>query len=173
MYLDLGWAFAPHNKIDNYETIKDVYMFTRNLIHKFMFDKERLRAKEERDLSESIKYFKMEDFRALRDFIFLLEENEDTNTTDTTTPVTPSPPINKFKPKSKHFPDLSINHKAWAFLHNIVSDIKRMHITSKASNLTLVKRQTISKLQNHPDVVIKAADKGGNIEMYSYSRTTI
>lgn len=102
--------------MDKYETIKDVYLFTQNMIHKFLFDKDRLRAKEERDFSESIKHFKMEDFRALHDLMLLLDENDDTNVTDTTTHATVPLPMNKFKLKSKHFPDLSTNSQAWAFL---------------------------------------------------------
>lgn len=90
-----------------------------------MFDKDSVRAKKEREFSESIKHYLMEDFRALCDLMLLLEENNEiidpaaTNTQEI--PQKSSPPtmlsqvgttstnFNKFKPKSQRFPDLSTN----------------------------------------------------------------
>lgn len=46
---------------------------------------------------------------------------------------------------------------------------KRLDITPKESNLTFTQWQTLSKLQNHPDLIIKAADKGGNIVLMTKS----
>lgn len=62
-------------------------MFTRNLTYKFLFDPDRLRTKEEREFLESIKHFKMDEFRALRDLILLLEENDTMSQNDTPTPA--------------------------------------------------------------------------------------
>lgn len=78
-------------------------MFIRNLTYKFLFDKDRLRAKEEREFSESIKHFRMEEFWALRDLMLLLDENNDTNPIECTTatpPTIPSSLVTKFKSKS-------------------------------------------------------------------------
>lgn len=114
----------------------------------------------------------MEDFRARRDLISLLDENKDidaSNTSvgvdasNTSVGVTPSLPLNKFKPKSKNVPDLTTNPKAWSFLHNAVSNIKCLDAIPRESKITQTQRQTILKLLNQPDLVVKAADKGRNV----------
>lgn len=95
--------------------------------------------------------------------MLLLDENEDSDTSNTTVHVATPFSLNKFKLKCKNFPDLTTNPQAWAFLRNVVSDIKCLDITPKENNLIQTQRQTILKLQNHSDLVIKDADKGGNI----------
>lgn len=147
-------------------------MFIRNLTYKFLFDPDRLRTKEERKFSESIKHFKMDEFRALRDLILLLEENDTMSHNNIPTSVpgpSPIPTNNQFKPKSRHFPDLSQNPQIWTFLQNVVSDIKHMDTPSRWKNLTSTQRQAISRIHNHPDVIVKPADKGGNIVLLTRS----
>lgn len=59
--------------------------------------------------------------------------------------------------------DLSTNPYIWEFLHSTVSDIKGINLTPKKNNLTYAQQQAIQKLKKHPDLVIKASDKGRNI----------
>lgn len=73
--LKFGLSFCPSTNIDKYETIKDVYLFSRNLTYKFLFDKQVLQSKQDKAITEQVKHFSMEDFRVLRDLILLLEEN--------------------------------------------------------------------------------------------------
>lgn len=75
----------------------------------------------------------------------------------------PIPPTNKFKLKSQRFPDLMANPYIWVFLMGTVNDIKRMTITFRPNNLTHSQLRAIRYLQDHPDLEIKAADKGENI----------
>lgn len=165
----LGLSFCPSKNLDRYELIKDIHIFVINLTYKFLFDKDRTRAKEEKDLSESIKHFKMAEFRALRDLILLLDENENVDVPDDDIPVSITLPIKKFKLKSKNFPDLTTSPQAWAFLSSIIGDIKRLEISPRRSNLTKIQLQTISKIQNHPDIVVTGADKEGNIVLMNRS----
>lgn len=87
-----------------------------------MSDQDRLRSKQERELSESIKHFTMEDFQALRDLVLLLEENNEADYSLSTFADLPSSflaipvsiPINKFKLKS----DLTTNLYIWTFLQS-------------------------------------------------------
>lgn len=60
--LKFGLRFCPFTNIDKYKAIKDVYMFKCNLTYKFMFDRDHLHSKQERELSKKIKHYTMEDF---------------------------------------------------------------------------------------------------------------
>lgn len=128
--------------MDKYDTIKDLYLFCRKLTYKYLFDDQRIRSKWDKELSESIKHFIMEEFRAFRDLILLLEESETAEssipTTDIThTPTTPLPPKSgkKFKSKSKKFPDLASNPHIWAFLTATIGDLRRLTLDPMPSNL--------------------------------------
>lgn len=109
----------------------------------------------------------MEDFRALRDLILLLDENDHSDQIDTSSISEPlsdtSAPFGTFKCKSQCFPDLMTNPNIWSFLMGTVNDIKQMNIIPKPHNLTPAQTKAISKLQNHPDLEIKPADKARNI----------
>lgn len=74
--LKFGLRFCPSMNIDKYEDIKDVYLFTRNLTYKFLLDKDYLQSKQDRQIPERIKHYIMEDFRALRNLMLLLDEND-------------------------------------------------------------------------------------------------
>lgn len=108
----------------------------RNLTYKFIFDRDRSRAREEREFSERIKHFKMAEFRALRDLILLLEENDSGEPSGENASNLTIPP-KKFKLKSKNFPDLMTSPKAWAFLCNIIRDKKLLKTPFKHDSLTL------------------------------------
>lgn len=64
--LKLGLSFCPNANIDKYKVIKDLYLFTRKLKYKHIFDPDKKRLGAEKDLSEQIKIVTMEDLRALK-----------------------------------------------------------------------------------------------------------
>lgn len=113
--LKLGLSFCPMN-LDKYETIKDIYLLSRNLTYKYLFDGDRLRAIQDKRISEQVKNFTMEDFRAL---MLLLDENvSDASTPDSAASETAAsyvPQQKKCKPKTQRFPDLMSNSNIWAF----------------------------------------------------------
>lgn len=98
---------------------------------------------------------------AFRDLILLLEENERseslTPTTDITYTSTSSlpKPSKKFKPKSKKFPDLTSNPHIWAFLTATIGDLRRLTLDPMPKNLRPDQLQSLAKLRNCPDLVIK------------------
>lgn len=109
--LHYGLSFCPTSQVDKYDTIKDLYLFSRKLTYKFLYDQDRICCKQDGELAESIKHFTMAEFRSFRDLILLLEENESLCSSNTGQDlVQPAPtklpiPVRKFKPKSIKFPD--------------------------------------------------------------------
>lgn len=96
------------------ETIKDLYLFARNLTFKYTFDKSHQQTQLERELTERTKHFSMEEFRALPDLMLLYNEGS-TDDVDpppsgqrSSAPHTESytKPKPMFKPRSRNFPDL-------------------------------------------------------------------
>lgn len=74
------------------------------------------------------------------------------------------PPPLSFKPKSTGFPNLSVNPNIWAFVEQISNTIKELDLSiSCPSNLSCAQKLALKSLQNHPGLVIKPADKGGNV----------
>lgn len=74
------------------------------------------------------------------------------------------PPPTSFKPKSRNFPNLSTNPNLWAFVQQVTTAIEGMNPTSSSpSNLSPALTKALKSLQNHPELVIKPADKGSNV----------
>lgn len=149
--------------------------FVESLL-KFLFDHDQIRSKQDRDLSKSIKHFTMEEFRAFRDLILLLEENETVDPpTHNTITNSPSPavkprPATKFKPKSRKFPDLTTNPQIWAFMTATTGELRHLTVDPMPKNVSSDQLQSISKLRNHPDLVIKQVDKGGNVVLMTHDQ---
>lgn len=126
--------------MDKLEVIKDLYLIARKLTYKYIFDPDRKRVREEKELSEQIKKFTMKDFRALRDLMFLLEENQEHNDSQpiepSSVPNTQSQSDSHFKNKSNQFPDLTTNSQISTILIAMISEIKRMPMVNNTSNLT-------------------------------------
>ncbi|XP_077335488.1 E3 SUMO-protein ligase KIAA1586 homolog [Lithobates pipiens] len=74
--LQLGLGFSPSEPINVYETIKDIYLFARNLTYKFIYDKDRRNLNLEKELAEKTKDYSMQEFRALRDLMLLYDEGQ-------------------------------------------------------------------------------------------------
>lgn len=73
MFLQLGLGFCPSELIHIFETIKDVYLFARNLTFHFILDKDRQKFNLEKELAERTKHFSMQEFRALQELMLLFD----------------------------------------------------------------------------------------------------
>lgn len=112
----------------------------------------------------------MEEFRALRDLMLLYDEGATDETLSSslsynesqaeTQAQVPIQPINRFKWKSRQFPDLLT---CPAFLHQSIIDLKKKHGKKIPPNLNRRQMQALKSLQKRTDMVVKPSDKGGNI----------
>lgn len=167
------------------ETIKDLYLFARNLTFKFIYDKGRQNTNLERELTERTKDFTMDEFCSLHDLMLLYDEGftddpltplpvDLSGVTDGPTPaaiLTMPLKINKpkkFKPKSWKFPDLMTCPAIWAFLQHSIKDLKRNHWQDLPPNLTRNQQLALKQLQKSSDIIIKPSDKGGNIVIMTH-----
>lgn len=74
------------------------------------------------------------------------------------------PPPTSFKPKSRAFPTLSTNPNIWAFVQHITNEIDKIDFDNQfTNNLSKKQRQALTSLQNHPWLMVKPADKVGNV----------
>lgn len=74
------------------------------------------------------------------------------------------PPLQAFKPKSRNFPLLNTNPNIWAFVQQVCQTIEKHSFGPfSTSNLTSSQCKAIKSLQTNPHIVIKPADKGGNL----------
>lgn len=74
------------------------------------------------------------------------------------------PPPQLFKPKSKNFPTLGNNPNIWAFVQQITKEVEEMTWSrSCPDNFSPPHRKALQSLQKNVDLIIKPADKGGNL----------
>lgn len=78
--------------------------------------------------------------------------------------MTKTEPVKKYKPKSEAFPPLTKNPNVETFTRQVTKDLKRLKYRNKKDqNLTPRQRKALTRLQNNKDIIIKPADKGGNV----------
>lgn len=138
--LRLGLSLCLSQKIDKFILVKDLHLFARNLTYKYIFDNDRGRvAWREEDL---YKGFKVQDFRALKILIQLLDENEgsadssELSADDEEPDTEQAPEPCKFKAKSQKCPNLQTYPAVWAFLKQTKKNVE-FHI-SKAYGVKFV-----------------------------------
>lgn len=62
------------------------------------------------------------------------------------------------------FPLLNTNPNIWAFVQQTTKEIENMNLGNHGHmNLSQAQKQAIKSLQNNSDIIIKPADKGGNL----------
>lgn len=129
----------------------------------------------------------MEEFCALHDLMLLYDEgatgdpsgfNQDTLVDpDGTVAILANrpPPLpmqsnvpNRFKSKSRNFPDLMTCPAIWAFLHQSIKDLKQNKWQDFSSNLTTNQLLALKCLQKQNYIIIKPFDKIGNIVVMSH-----
>lgn len=109
--------------------------------------------------------------QALTDLMELWEEG---HTTDDEAVLVPPPalsvagvtfpPLQPFKPKSRNFTLLNTNPNIWALVQQVSQNIEKQKFQSSVdSNLTPTQLEAIKSLQNNLYIIIKPADKGGNL----------
>ncbi|XP_077118764.1 uncharacterized protein LOC143774874 [Ranitomeya variabilis] len=144
--LQKGLTFSPTNNFDVFTATKDVYLFARKLILKKLYAKdghESTSDKVEREAQQ-----------ALED---LLSEQ--------TVKSTGTFPSNCY-PRSTRFPPLSLCPAVEIFTRLVIEDFQKIPTRRQFDNLTSKQRQALDELKNYDDIVIKPADKGGNIVLW-------
>ncbi|XP_073521541.1 uncharacterized protein [Phyllobates terribilis] len=143
--LSKGLSFSPVDKYDYFTTIKDLELFARKLIFK--------------------KYFKSSDMQpstatekqALQDLKELARESEITQ---------PASMPKQLYPRSTAFPPLSACPQVDIFVRLVRNDLSRLEEKISRDNLSHSQRRAIRELRQMKDVVIKRADKGGNVVIW-------
>lgn len=161
--------------MDKFTLVKDLYLFTRKLTFKYLFDKDRTKKAEEKTEADQYKGYTMADFRALRDLIQLLNENEEKE--EVVWEKKPSPPDTdesesnqkRFRPKSQKFPPLQSSPCIWAFLTQVTKAVEQLNLPPiHEGNLNQKQLQASSE---NSSITIKPADKGGNDVRNQYDET--
>lgn len=177
-------GFYPSEPINIYETIKDLYLFARNLTYRFIFDKDRQSLNLEKELAEKTKHFTMNEFKALRDLMLLYEEGATETVDSVTDPALPTlisqitmtstshtlPPNSKADKLKLKSPNLMTCPPIWVFLHESIKSLKRQQWPELPSILNLQQKRVIKTLQRNSDLVIKESDKGANLVLMTHQQ---
>lgn len=172
-------SFCPISTPDTFSIIKDPHLFSRKLTYKFLFDHDRQEKQKNLIEQEIWKDFTVAEFRALKDLVLLLEENDtdptqmvgseyfDTIGQHTQTKLYQQELTslgNAVKPKSTHFPSLRRNPNVWTFLTQVTKKIELL-VSKKLGNqnLSQAHRNALVGLSSNSQLVIKPSDKGGNV----------
>lgn len=151
-----------------------MHLFARKLLFKVIYDKSQSNTAlvQNVHVNPSQQVPTLAEIQALEELMSLWEEGctdgddslDPTNLEAAALGAPPFPPPVSFKPKSVNFPNLSTNPNIWAFVQQVTNTIEGLNFNSAyPSNLTLAQIRAIKSLQNHPELTIKPADKGGNV----------
>lgn len=150
--------------------MKDVNLFARKLVLKVLMDKSHLERPNYNDLFRGCT---VDDFKALKDIILLMQENQElgdldssilSQDIDTLMISSKTVPLKKYKPKSEAFPPLTLNPNIETFTRQVTKDLMKLKFCkNKNENLTPKLRKALKRLQKNKDLIVKPADKGGNI----------
>ncbi|XP_077344465.1 uncharacterized protein LOC143988608 [Lithobates pipiens] len=167
--LKLGLTFCPDSNTTKFQLIKDLHLFARRLLYRVIFDKP---VTPDFDSNDNVRsYENMTEHYAIKNLMELWEEGN-TDDDDSEAISTPSlsvpgvsfPPPPSFKCKSRAFPLLNANPNIWAFIQQTTIEIEKLSFHSPLSNnLSLQHRAAIKSLQKNTNLIIKPADKGGNL----------
>ncbi|KAM4043956.1 uncharacterized protein ACNLHF_014260 isoform 1-T2 [Anomaloglossus baeobatrachus] len=147
--LSRGLTFAPSNSFHLVTALKDVNLFARKLILKKLFHKK-----------DSVTDSQAER-EAINNLEELLQEQE--------APSTGAFP-QSLLPRSTKFPPLSLCPAVDIFVRLVSEDFRKIDTKRRRDNLTYKQRKALTELQGYSDIVIKPADKGGNIVIMSVEK---
>ncbi|XP_077113081.1 uncharacterized protein LOC143768273 [Ranitomeya variabilis] len=145
--LSKGLTFSPTNNFDSFTAIKDLFLFSRKLILK------KLHTKGTGE-HQCIDQTETETLRILEE---LLNEQD---------PVVTGMFPQSVYPRSTRFPPLSACPAVDIFTRLVMEDFKKVTTRRTNDNLTAQQRIALNELKNMRDVVVKPADKGGNIVVW-------
>lgn len=136
------------------------------MTYKYIFDTDRGKVLgREEDL---YKGFKVQDFRALKILIQLLDENEglgvsnDAATDDDELDTEQASEPCKFKLKSQKFPNLQTCPAIWAFLKQTKKQIENfMFPKAMDNNMSRIQQQALAQITSNDELIVKPSDKGG------------
>lgn len=133
--------------LDKFDATKDVYMFCRQLCFKLFYDRPNV-----------LQEMSREDRGLFQDLMDLLQEGEDFTSRQkflAHRPAIPTPSLNLF-------PSLH------TFFNSVVQGIQQIRPNNiLGQNITKQEKEVLVRLQNNPLFVVKEADKGGNIILWS------
>ncbi|CAJ0964876.1 unnamed protein product [Ranitomeya imitator] len=145
--LNKGLSFSPAAPIDAFAVIKDIQLFARSLLFKrYFFDPNMFQL-----------FPTEEEQTALR----ILEELSIENNTTEGGKIPPS-----IRPRSRRFLPLSSCPSIDLFVQIVSKDIMSIPRHIYRDNLTMEERGRLRVLGNLEEVVIKQADKGGNVVIW-------
>ncbi|KAM4016291.1 uncharacterized protein ACNLHF_002679 isoform 2-T3 [Anomaloglossus baeobatrachus] len=147
--LQLGLSFSPVANFDLFTGIKDIQLFGRKLLLKKYF------AKKD---TGNLTGFSREEQEAIKILESLLAEQSSTD-------LTRFPSYTK--KKSTTFPPLSACPTIELFVKMVVQEFRSLPSKRTHDNLSSHQRQALKELQLMKDIVIKQADKGGNVVIWS------
>ncbi|CAJ0960586.1 unnamed protein product [Ranitomeya imitator] len=144
--LQRGLTFSPTNKFDLFTATKDLYLFLRKLILKKLFEKDG-----QLSISDD----------AEREALMALEDLLDEQTSGV---VSTFP--RDCRPRSTRFPPLSACPAVEIVTKMVLQDFQKIPTKRRKDNLTSKQRLALEQLQKYEDIVIKPADKGGNVVLW-------
>lgn len=127
------------------------------------------------------------DIKALDDLLELWEESNSlddsfeelpsnllnaSSVSDTSAVVRCFPPPQTYKPESCYFPVLQGNPNIWAFTQQVIKEIQSTtwQKNYRLSNLSKSQQRALTTLKKNHDIIIKLADKGGNIVIMDFKK---
>lgn len=80
-------------------------------------------------------------------------------------------PPQLFRPKSRNFPSLGSNPNIWAFVQQVTQEVEEMKCQNFfTDNLSPRLWQALTSLQKNSELIIKPADKGGNLVVMDHTK---
>ncbi|KAM9330351.1 epididymis-specific alpha-mannosidase [Gastrophryne carolinensis] len=73
----------------------------------------------------------------------------------------------EFKKTSTYYPNLGLNHNVATFTSLVTNEIEHLTYKKKSSNLNPALQKALDDLEHNQQIVVKPADKGGNIVIMS------
>ncbi|XP_077148976.1 uncharacterized protein LOC143809888 [Ranitomeya variabilis] len=137
------------NVLDKFTLVKDVYLFCRQLTYKLLYHH-----------PSSLDLLPNDERQVLRDLMDLLHENE------------MAPTRKRFGGRlpSQATPSFSLFPAVQIFFNQTCREIQALHMDgNRNNNLSLSERRALRDLQNNREFLVREADKGGNIVLWTYS----
>lgn len=147
--LGKGLSFTPTPKFDSFTWVKDAHLFARKLaLHKF-----------HKSNIESVRQFETRETEAVAILEALQEESK-------TGVFSISAPFSALRPKSRFTPSISQYTNIDMFLSMVSQELRKLEKRGQpcmSLNLLPLEKKALEQLCQNENIVIKPADKGGNI----------